>query len=261
MSEPVLRRDVGEVIILTLNAPQVRNAISVQMREQLRAHLNDASSSPECRAIVLTGAEGHFCSGGQIQQGNGAETNPDPQRTRRNILILHDIVRILSAGPKPTVAAVEGYAYGAGLSLAAACDYLVASDAARFCASFGKVGLMADAGLIWSLPQRVGPARARDIMLTGRVVEAAEAGAVGLANQVVPAGTALDVAMGVAGGFTHMAPLAITSMKTILARGPNSLEEVLSAEADAQPMLTLSQDYAEGRAAFKEKRSPVFRGV
>jgi 2-(1,2-epoxy-1,2-dihydrophenyl)acetyl-CoA isomerase len=262
MSDFVLRQEHGDVLVLTLNAPQTRNAISLEMREELLTHLRDASNSSTVRAIVVTGAEGNFCSGGQLLPTSGAAVQkPDAQRTRRNISMLQDIVRILSAGPKPTIAAVEGYAYGAGMSLAAACDVLVVGEGARFCASFGKIGLMADAGLIWSLPQRVGPGSAREIMLTGRVVNAAEAGEIGLANRVAPAGGALDAAMEIANGFSHIAPLAIASMKRVLARGPNSLEDVLHAESDAQPVLTLSQDYLEGRAAFKERRAPVFRGV
>ncbi|RYY25842.1 MAG: enoyl-CoA hydratase/isomerase family protein [Sphingomonadales bacterium] len=262
MSDFVLRQEHGDIVVFTLNAPQTRNAISLEMREQLLGYLKEATNSPTIRAIVLTGAEGNFCSGGALQPINGqAALKPDAQRTRRNIAMLQDIVRILSAGPKPTIAAVEGYAYGAGLSLAAACDVLVAGDTARFCASFGKIGLMADAGLIWSLPQRVGPAKAREIMLTGRVVDAAQAGEIGLANHVVPAGGALEEAKAIANGFANIAPLAIASMKRVLARGPNSLEDVLHAESDAQPVLTLSQDYVEGRAAFKERRAPVFRGA
>jgi len=261
MSDFILQREQDGIVVLTLNAPQLRNAISLEMRETLLGHLRDAGNNAAVRAIIVTGAGGNFCSGGQLQQANGAAIPPDAQRTRRNIAILQDIVRLISAGPTPTIAAVEGYAYGAGMSLAAACDVLVAGESARFCASFGRIGLMADAGLIWSLPQRVGPGRAREIMLTGRVVDAAEAGALGLANRVVPTGTALDVALDVAAQFTGIAPLAIASMKRVLARGPNSLEDVLHAESDAQPVLALSQDYVEGRAAFKEKRPPVFRGA
>lgn len=262
MSEFVLRQEHGNVVVFTLNAPQLRNAISLEMREELIRFLQEASNSPTVRAIVLTGAGGNFSSGGQLQTpGGAAAPKPDPQRTKRNITILQDIVRVLSAGPKPSIVAVEGYAYGAGLSLAAACDVLVASDNARFCASFGKIGLIADAGLMWSLPQRVGLGIAREIMLTGRVVSAAEAGEFGLANRVVPAGSALEAALEIASGFTGIAPLAIASMKRVLARGPNSLEDVLHAESDAQPVLALSEDYAEGRIAFKERRAPVFRGV
>jgi enoyl-CoA hydratase/carnithine racemase len=261
MTALVNRRTQGDVVILTLNAPEVRNAMSLAMRKELLEALREAMASPDSRVVVLTGAEGHFCSGGQIQPSNGAGTEPDPQRTLQNISLLHDIVRILAVGAKPTVAAVEGSAYGAGLSLAAACDYLVAGENARFCASFGKIGLMPDTGLIWSLPQRVGPTRARDIMLSGRVVDAQEAGATGLANVVVPNIKVIDTALGIADNLVKMAPLALATMKTVLARGPESLEKVLSAEAELQPMLTLTQDYAEGKMAFKEKRPPVFRGV
>lgn len=261
MSEPVLRQQLGEVVQLTLNAPKLRNAISPEMRKQLLDYLREASADKACRAIILTGAEGHFCSGGQLQGANGAALEPDADRTRRNIAILHDIVRVLSAGAKPTIAAVEGYAYGAGLSLATACDMLVAGAGARFCASFGRIGLMADAGLAWSLPQRVGPARAKEIMLTGRVVEADEAVAIGLANGTVPSGQALERAIAVGQAFVGIAPLAIASMKQVLADGPSGLEDVLQAEIEAQPRLAGSQDYAEGKAAFKERRPPVFRGV
>ncbi|MDK2768927.1 MAG: enoyl-CoA hydratase/isomerase family protein [Sphingomonas sp.] len=260
MSEFILQREQDGVVVLTLNVPQLRNAISLEMREALLGHLREAGNNPDIRAVVLTGARGNFCSGGQLQPTNGAVA-PDAQRTKRNIAILQDIVRLLSGGPKPTIAAVEGYAYGAGMSLATACDVLVAGESARFCASFGKIGLMADAGMLWSLPQRVGPGRAREMMLTGRIVEATEAGALGLANRVVPAGSALATALEVAAGFAGVAPLAIAAMKRVMARGPNSLEDVLHAESDAQPVLALSQDYVEGRTAFKEKRAPMFRGA
>jgi enoyl-CoA hydratase/carnithine racemase len=261
MAEPVLRRQCGGIVQLTLNEPRLRNAISVEMREQLLGFLRDALGDPACRAIVLTGAEGNFCSGGQLQSGGKVPLLPDAERTRRNIGILHEIVRVLSAGAKPTIAAVEGYAYGAGFSLAAACDILIAGQGARFCASFGRIGLMADAGLAWSLPQRVGSARAREIMLTGRVVGADEGAAIGLVNRVMADGQALDAAIEAGEAFTGIAPLAIASMKEVLAHGPGGLEAVLAAEAQVQPRLAGSQDYAEGKAAFKERRAPVFRGV
>ena len=260
MSDPVLRQQLGEVVLLTLNAPALRNAISAEMREQLLGYLREASASADCRAIILTGADGHFCSGGQLQGNNGAALVPDAERTRRSIAVLHDIVRLLSAGAKPTIAAVEGYAYGAGLSLAAACDIVIAGEGAKFCASFGRIGLMADAGLAWSLPQRMGQARAREMLLTARVVAGQEAAAIGLVNHSVPDGGALAAAIDMAKEFGAIAPLAIASMKQVLAHGPNALEEVLRAECEAQPRLAISEDYAEGRAAFKERRRPVFRG-
>ena len=246
---------------MTLSAPQSRNAISLEMRQDLLEYLRSASSDSACRAIVLTGADGNFCSGGQLKPPAGGANGPDPDRTRRNISVLHDIVRVLSAGSKPSLAAVEGYAYGAGLSLATACDLVIAAQDARFCASFAKIGLMADSGLLWSLPQRIGPARAREMMLSGRVVEADEAAQIGLASRLVPSGGARDAAIEAAGVFRTVAPLAVASMKRILAMGPGSLEEVLALEAEAQPQLTLSQDYDEGKRAFKERRQPEFRGA
>lgn len=254
------RRD-GSVFIFAMNMPQRRNAISIEMREELAAELGAACASDDCRAIVLTGAGEHFSAGGDVKSANGAAAAPDPGRTQRNVGVLHDIVRALIAGPKATVAAVEGSAYGAGLSLAAACDHVVASATARFCASFGKVGLIADAGLMWSLPQRIGTARAREMLLSCRVVEAVEAEAMGLANQRVEAGAALQHAIAAAHRLAATAPLTVAATKAMLARGPAPLEDVLAAEQDVQPRLTLSQDYAEGKAAFKERRAPVFRGL
>lgn len=227
------------------------------MREALLQHLRDASEDGTCRFIVLTGADGHFCSGGRLP----ANIVPDPERTRRNVGLLGDIVRILYSGPKPSISAVEGFAFGAGLSLAAACDHVVAGEGVRFCASFGKVGLMADAGLTWTLPQRVGAARARDLLLTGREVRGEEALAIGLTDASVPSGDALAAALVAGQRYAKIAPLSLAATKRVMADGNNSLDAVLAAEALEQPQLTLSQDYEEGRAAFREKRAPVFRGL
>jgi enoyl-CoA hydratase/carnithine racemase len=250
----------GEVAILTLNAPERRNALSVEGRQNLLAMLRDCVEDTSCRGVVLTGAGGQFCSGGEVKPVNGGEA-PDPARTRRTMSVLHDIVRVLAAGPKPAVAAVQGAAYGAGMSLAAACDHVVISPSARFCASFGKVGLMADAGLLWSLPKRVGVGAARNLLLTARVVDATEALRLGLADEAAGEGEALAAAVRAAHNLSRLAPLPVAAMKDILARGPSSLDSVFAAEADLQPMLTMSQDYVEGRTAFRERRDPNFRGV
>ena len=259
MVEVVETRSVGRVTVLSLNGPGRRNAISVEMREATIRTLKACIASDDCRAIVLTGNNGDFSSGGDVK-ATRAEAEPDPLRTRRNAMLLHDVVRLIAVGPKAVVAAVEGCAYGAGVSLAAACDYVVAARGARFCASFGKVGLMADAGLTWSLVQRVGPVKAKQLLLTARIVEAEEATAIGLADQLVETGGALDAAIAEAETYAGLAPLAVAAMKSALGRGPAPLETMLAIEADLQPMLAMSHDYREGREAFSERRKPTFRG-
>jgi len=254
--EAVLCEAIDGGVILTIHAPSTRNACSIEMRQGLLAYLRAAQASQACRFIVLTGSEANFCSGGRLQPDAG----PDAERTRRNVGILQDVVRELHLGPKPTVAAVEGVAFGAGLSLASACDFIAAAESARFCASFGRVGLMPDGGLAWTLPQRVGHPVARDMMLTAREVRGPEALQIGLADMVVPDGQALASAIEAARRYLGLAPLSIAATKRVLGSRQGSLDDVLSAELDEQPRLSGSEDYAEGRAAFRDKRPAHFSG-
>jgi 2-(1,2-epoxy-1,2-dihydrophenyl)acetyl-CoA isomerase len=260
MSEGVTREQHEAVCVLTLDSPDTRNALSVDMRTALREHLRAAMADDTVRAVVLTGAAGHFCSGGKLQPAADNE-EPDGHRTRVNMGIMHDVIRLLANGPKPTIAAVEGYAFGAGLSLACACDLIVAADGAKFCAAFGRVGLMADGGLIWTLAKRVGAGRARDLLLTARIAEMAEGLRIGLCDRTAPAGGALAAARRLAMEISALAPLSLSATKQALAKGADTLEAVLATEADVQPRLTYSADYLEGRAAFREKRAPRFTGA
>ncbi len=248
------------IATLTMSAPQRRNALSTAMRTMLRDQLCSVSEDDAVHAIVLTGAGGHFSSGGDVTEMAPPGQPTDPVVGRRRLEILHAIVRILNGGPKPVVAAVEGFAFGAGMSFALACDWVVAAEGARFAAAFGKIGLVGDCGLLWTLPQRIGLPRAKDLLLTARAVDATEAFAMGMVDALVPAGQAHAAAVQKALQYRGVAPRAIAATKSTLARRPASFDDLLLVEADVQLPLSLSSDHEEARRAFLEKRPPVFTG-
>lgn len=248
----------GRTRILTLAAPHRRNAISVEMRVELLAALTEAHHDNQVRAIILTGKGEHFCAGGDLNAAHSSA--PDPARTEANVRILQNIVRLIT-GPKPVLAAVEGAAFGAGMSLAVACDFVFAGESARFAASFSKVGLCADAGLTWLLPQRIGLAKSRRLMISGDVVGSAEALAIGLADELTADGQALDLAKDRARRICDLAPLSIEAVKSALGNQPSSFEAALDLELKSQVRLVSTADYIEGRTAFMEKRVASFRGV
>ncbi|HEV7265246.1 MAG TPA: enoyl-CoA hydratase-related protein [Falsiroseomonas sp.] len=241
----------GGVLTLTLDYPERRNALALGLREQLHDILDAASGDETVRAIVLTGAGGTFCSGGDISGMNVMELEAGLERMRRT----HRIIRLMVAGRLPIVAAVEGWCVGAGLSLACACDTIVAAEDARFMAGFGKVGLMADLGLPFTLPARVGVGRARQIFFHGTQLGSGEAERIGLVDRVVPKGTALDVATEMGRFLAAQAALPIALTKRILAEG---LERALEDERQFQTACFVSADHAEGKAAFLAKREPTF---
>ncbi len=257
---PVLLRLENGVAILTLNAPKRRNALSTAMRNLLTEQLASLCENDEVRAIVLTGAEGHFCSGGDVSEMGAPGQVADTVLARRRLETLHATVRRLAGGAKPVVAAVEGTAFGAGMSFALACDWVIAAQDASFGAAFGKLGLMADSGLVWTLPRRVGETAARDILLTARTVRAHEALKLGMVDELAPPGQALDAALRKCEQYRAVAPRAIAATKATLVRAPASLDELLLIEADVQQALALSLDHQEARRAFAEKRPAIFTG-
>jgi enoyl-CoA hydratase/carnithine racemase len=250
-----LRRD-GAVAVLTLSFPARRNAYCLQMREQLRERLETATADAAVRAIVLTGDAGHFCAGGDISEMK--ERTLLENRERWNLVSA--LIRLVALGPKPVVAAVEGSAMGAGLSLAALSDYLVTARDAKFGAAFVKMGLLPDMGALWSLQQRVGPAKARELLGLARSFDGAEAGRIGLANEVVEPGQALSRALAVAQEYAALPPVATALLKGALAQGADSLEAAIRSEAEFQAVAMGSSDHAEAVRAFVEKRAPKFEG-
>lgn len=255
--EPVVTTvDRGPARVITLNRPEARNAIDIPMRERLLDELERAAGDPGVRAIVLTGAGGTFSAGGDVRSMEG--TGPDGVRAR--LTPVHKAVRLIATCGTPVIAAVEGTAAGLGVSFAAVCDHVVAAEDARFVAAFGKVGLVADGGLLWTLPQRVGMGRAKEMLVFGRTVPASRAHEIGLADSLAPPGRALEAALERAAEAAALAPLSVAAAKRLLARADHSLKRLLEAEREEQAALFGSADFAEGRAAFAARRTPRFEG-
>lgn len=251
----MLRQDrQGTTAILTLDYPERRNALAVKMREELIAALDVLEGDASLRAIVLTGAGAHFSAGGDISGMNVTDLAGGRERFR----VTHRLVRMLIESSKPVIAAVEGWCVGAGLGLALCCDTVVAASDARFMAGFGKIGLIADFGLLHTLPRRIGEGRARQLLMRGTMLDAAAAERIGLIDDLVEPGAALAAAMAIAEGYAAAAPLPVAMTKSYLAEG---LADALEWERNTQSTLFLTADHAEGKAAFLGKRAPVFGGT
>ena len=247
----------GAVAIVTIDNVKQRNALTRAVKAALIPALEDAENDSDVRAILLTGAGGTFCAGGDVSVFD----DMTPARGRQQVFDQRQFLHLMVRGETPVVAAVEGFAYGAGFGLAMAADHIVAARDAKFCAAFNKIGLMPDGGLLWTLPQRVGAGRARDMAMAASVVDGAEARRIGLADVVTPPGGALDAAMAKAEKFAAAAPLAVGAIKAAFARAPLDLEAAFGVEVDAQPALMASADATEARRAFFAKEKPVFKGA
>lgn len=246
----------GGVGVIAMDYPARRNALSLALRERLYEGLCRLLEDEACRVIVLTGAGGCFCAGGDISSMDGVTPVDGRPRLRR----IHRVVRLLVESEKPVIAAVEGWAAGAGVSLAAACDIVVSASDARFACSFGKIGLVPDLGAAYTLVMRMGLGRARHMMMTGATFTAEQAERMGLVEVLCDPGAALDTARKMAAGMAEAAPLSLAMTKALTARMPDTLDAMLKAEVEAQAVLFATGDFAEGRAAFLEKRKPAFTG-
>jgi 2-(1,2-epoxy-1,2-dihydrophenyl)acetyl-CoA isomerase len=256
-SEPVvLTADEDRVRVITLNRPEVRNAFDIALRVELARAVEEAMADDRVRVVILTGAGGAFCAGGDISI---MERMPREQAAERAELTQR-VVRTVWAGTKPVLAAVEGPAFGAGLSLALACDRIVAAADARFGAAFTRIGLAGDMGVWASLPARLGPARAKQFLMLSEQATAPEALGMGLIDVVTEPGNAVNAAREDARKLAAGPPLALAAIKAALARYPASREEMLERETGTQVDMYLSDDFAEGVAAFRERRPPDFRG-
>ena len=248
----ILSERDGAVLTLTFDYPERRNALAVPLRTELE-RLLEAAQSDGTRCIVLTGAAGIFSAGGDISGMNVETALEGRERMRRT----HRLARLLARGNVPVIAAVEGWAAGAGCSLALLCDHVVAAADAKFVLGFHRIGLMADLALPVTLPARIGLGRARDMMLFHTQYTGEAALRIGLVDAVSPPGGALDAALDKARVLAAEAPLPIAYMKQWFS---DEMEAALAREADWQAALFATADHKEGRAAFLGKRKPAFTG-
>lgn len=225
----------GEVAIVTMNDSKRRNPFSLAMRIALSdafRYLFDEDKSS--RSIVLIGAGGHFCSGGDL---SGMASTPTFLQQRANISVASELVRMICSGRKPVLAAVEGSCIGAGLSLACAADIVIAGVGSKLSCAFVKVGLIPDTGIMWTLGQRAGHGKARELMLSGAVISVADAFKNGIVDQVVADGEAMKVAVERARALAQTPPDTLAFMRRALVNGMNTFSECCRVEADFAPLV------------------------
>jgi 2-(1,2-epoxy-1,2-dihydrophenyl)acetyl-CoA isomerase len=246
----------GAVMTITLNRPDVLNAFNAAMHEGLAAALKEARR-PEVRAVVLTGAGRGFCVGQDLNEFRES-TGDIADRLRGSY---HPNVRAIRALEKPVIAAINGPAAGAGLSIACVCDLRIAADSATFVPAFIGIGLVPDSGGTLFITRLLGQARAFEWMTSNRKLTAAEAHAWGLVSEVVEADRLPERAAELAATYAEAPTLAIGMTKRLFDHAVTAtLEEQLELEAQLQVAATGTEDFAEGVAAFLEKREPRFGG-
>ena len=250
----------GAIATITLNRPDARNALDFVMRRELAAALDEVEADAAARVLILTGAGGHFCAGGDVKTMR--EKRHTAAEGRARVELLNKAITRLVDFPKPTIAMVDGYAVGAGTNLALCCDLVIASDRAKFGELFWKIGLVPDGGGTWLLPRVVGMARAKELIFTADVIDAAEADRIGLVNRVVPVSELEKTTRALAEKIAAGPPAVLKLAKHMLHRAATSdLPSALDLEAYSQGLAISSEDHQEGLAAFFDKRPPRFTGA
>lgn len=250
-------QDAEGVSVLTLNRPEVLNSLSTALIQRLDEAFGDLAADTSVRAVVLTGAGARaFSSGMDLKERTGMQP-AQIARQRRGLIAL---LGFLHRFPKPTIAAVEGGAFGGGFEMALCCDMIVASETARFALPEVRVGIMPAGGGTHTLTWVVGPARARDLILTGRAISAGEAERWGIVARLAPAGGALETATVLAAEIAQGAPLGLRQAKAAVRRAFRPLGAGLDEEDELYQVVLDSADREEGFRAFSEKRPPRFAG-
>jgi 2-(1,2-epoxy-1,2-dihydrophenyl)acetyl-CoA isomerase len=259
MTQPITKQINSGVATLTLNRPEVFNSFNKEMAFLLQDELDACEKDATVRAIVITGSGRAFCAGQDI----GEITNPDLNPGFKKILDDHynPIIKKIRAIEKPIVCGVNGVAAGAGANIALACDVVIASDKASFIQAFSKIGLIPDSAGTFFLPRLIGFGKASAIMMLGDKISAEKAEKMGMIYSVVPSETLMDEVKAAATTLANMPTKALGLTKRLLNESmTNNLEEQLILESKLQIESASTEDYAEGVAAFVEKRKPNFKG-
>ncbi|MDR0212617.1 MAG: enoyl-CoA hydratase [Comamonas sp.] len=258
MSEALLTRREGAVLVLSNNNVAARNALSPEFYEAVMAALREAAADPMIGAIVLTGEGGHFCAGGDLRQLAKRRELPMQER-RAKLEGLHDLIRSVRDCPKPVIAAVEGAAAGAGLSLALVCDMLVAAKNSVFSVAYVKVGLTPDGGATAFLAEFVSRQVLTELCLTGERISGERLAQLGPVNRLAEPGQALVDAIALAGQIAAGPEQAMACIKDLCRQAPrNTLEEQLELEAQYMVRSQATEESREGIGAFLEKRASDF---
>ena len=248
----------GDVVVVAHNRPERRNAMDPQSGEDVAQAIDHYLADQNVRVLVLTGRGGHFCAGGDIQSmrsEGGMSAEVGRKRMRKS---LRRAERMYTCD-KPIIAAVEGAAFGGGFATVLLADLVIASETARFCMSFSRIGLVPDTCSLYTLPRIVGIQRAKDLMLTGREIDAAAALEYGIALEVVPAGTALDRALVLARALAESSPCATAMAKTGLNMSLSSdFRSMVEYECAAQGVAFSSDYHREAVERFITKQAPQF---
>lgn len=247
------------VAVIQMNNPKAMNALEDELSAELLSAYKDVAADPAVGAVILTGAEKAFCAGGDLKKLN--EGFPTAEAGYDYMKSFREMVTTFLNMPKPTIAAVNGFAVGAGLCIAMQADLILASDKAKFGMAFANVGLIPDLAGLYTLPRLVGLQRAKELVFTGRTIGAEEAGAMGIVNRVVPHEQLLDEAQKLARRLADGPRVALRMAKNVMNDSINmTLEQLLDLEPHAQSICFQSEDHKIGVQAFFRKEKPVFKG-
>lgn len=257
--ETLLYKTENNVGYITLNIPDKLNALRGEMKEELVALLRQIRGDSSIRALVITGAGRAFCAGGDLStMGDKQKHNEGRERMRLQCDWCKELMRM----EKPVIAAVNGFAFGAGLTVALLCDFIIASEKASFQCSFVNIGLVPDSGCTWLLPKRVGMGKSRDLMYTGRTVKAEEALQIGLADAVAAPEALMAAAVEMAEKLAQGPTYSIGLTKALLNKTyENSFNDYIDMEANYQAAAFQTADHTMAVKAFQEKTDKHFTGL